>query len=84
MSDRMVLQGYDQNENTLKDIVVQLCLDLGPSTTHFNYIFMCSSCMNQIKNTQTFRAPPDYDTNLVPWDQRGRPWFVILLILSIP
>ena len=31
--------------------------------------------MNHIKNTQAFRAHPDFVTNLVPWDQRGRPWF---------
>ena len=43
---------------------------VGPSTTHCNYIFMSSSCMNQIKNTQTFRAPPDDVINLVLWDQR--------------
>ena len=35
--------------------------------------------MDQNKNIQAFRVP-----NLVPWDWRGRHWFVILLILSSP
>ena len=40
----------------IHDIVVQLCLVLGPSTTQFNCMDLCMSspCMNQLKNTQTF------------------------------
>ena len=49
------------------DIVFQLCLVLGPSNTHLNYIIISSPCTNQMKKTQTFRAPPHYVSNLVPF-----------------
>ena len=67
MSDRMILQGNAQNENTLRHKSPTL-FSFGAIEYSFYLIFMSCLCMNQIKNTQTFRAPPDYVTDLVPCD----------------
>ena len=83
MSDRMIPQGYAQLENNLKTCC-PILFSFGALNYSFNKILMSSLCITHTKNTQGFRAPPDYVTNLVPWDQRERPWFAILLIPSSP